>query len=103
MSSHKHKIEVTFTEAMHILLPYSWHQIKEQIITVGPVCLYLALFQFLILQRSLVQTGWITGGIVMVIFGLAFFLEGIRIGLVPLGEAIGDTLPSKSKIRKSPR
>ncbi|MFA6999849.1 MAG: DUF1538 domain-containing protein [Candidatus Paceibacterota bacterium] len=91
------KIEVTFGEAMAILLPYSWHQIKEQIITVVPVCLYLVLFQLTIMRYSLSQVGWITGGIVIVIMGLVFFLEGVRIGLVPLGETIGDTLPGKSK------
>jgi hypothetical protein len=35
----------------------------------------------------------------MVIFGLVFFLEGIRIGLVPIGEMVGDTMPGKSKMR----
>ncbi len=91
------KIEVTFGEAMAILLPYSWHQIKEQIITVVPICLYLVLFQLTVMRYSLSQVGWITGGIAIVIMGLVFFLEGVRIGLVPLGETIGDTLPGKSK------
>jgi hypothetical protein len=93
------KIEVTFSEAMKILLPYSWHRMKEQIITVVPVCLYLILFQLTILRYSLTQAGWITGGIAVVILGLVFFLEGVRIGLVPLGETIGDTLPGKCKMR----
>lgn len=92
------RIEVTFTEAMKILLPYSWHQIKEQIICVAPVCIYLIIFQFTILRYSLSQIGWITGGIAVVILGLVFFLEGVRIGLVPLGETIGDILPAKSKL-----
>jgi hypothetical protein len=35
------------------------------------------------------------GGVSIVILGLAFFLEGVRIGLVPLGERIGDTLPAR--------
>ncbi|MDA8126642.1 MAG: DUF1538 domain-containing protein [Deltaproteobacteria bacterium] len=84
---------------MKILLPYSWHQIREQIITVAPVCLYLVVFQLTILRYSLTQVGWITGGIAVVILGLVFFLEGVRIGLVPLGETIGDTLPGKSKMQ----
>ncbi len=95
---HQEKIEVTFGEAMAILLPYSWHQIKEQIITVVPVCMYLVIFQLTVMSYSLSQVGWITGGIVIVILGLVFFLEGVRIGLVPLGETIGDTLPGKSKM-----
>ena len=92
------KIKVTFGVAMKILLPYSWHQIKEQIITVVPICLYLVLFQLIVLRYTLTQVTWITGGIAIVIMGLVFFLEGVRIGLVPLGEMIGDTLPVKSKM-----
>ncbi len=90
------KIEVTFTQALKILLPYIWHNLKEQIITVVPVCLYLALFQWVILRHGLTQIAWIVGGIFMVIFGLMFFLEGVRISLVPVGETIGDILPRRS-------
>ena len=87
------RIRVTFSQAMGILGPYSWHLIKEQILIVVPLCLYLAFVQFTVLQYGLSKIGTIVGGISVVIFGLAFFLEGIRIGLVPVGETIGDTLP----------
>jgi hypothetical protein len=92
------KIHVSFSQAMRILLPYSWHKIREQLITVAPVCLYLVFFQILFLRYGLTQVGWITAGVIMVIFGLVFFLEGVRIGLVPIGEAVGDTLPGKSSM-----
>jgi hypothetical protein len=92
------KIHVSFSQAMRILLPYSWHQIREQLITVAPVCCYLVFFQILFLRYGLTQAGWITAGVIMVIFGLVFFLEGVRIGLVPIGEAVGDTLPNKSSM-----
>lgn len=87
------RLRVTFSQAMGILGPYFWHLIKEQVLIVVPVCLYLAFVQFTILQYGLIKIGAIVGGISVVIFGLAFFLEGIRIGLVPVGETIGDTLP----------
>lgn len=87
------RIRVTISQAMGILGPYFWHLIKEQVFIVVPVCLYLAFVQFVVLQYGLSKIGTIVGGISVVIFGLAFFLEGIRIGLVPVGETIGDTLP----------
>ncbi|MGY9014754.1 MAG: DUF1538 family protein [Rhodospirillales bacterium] len=34
-------------------------------------------------------------GISIVIIGLAFFMEGLRLGLMPLGETLGSTLPRK--------
>ncbi len=83
---------------MHILLPYSWHRVRDQLITVAPVCLYLALFQILFLRYGLSKIGWVTGGVALVIVGLVFFLEGVRIGLEPLGETVGDTLPNKSSM-----
>jgi hypothetical protein len=93
------KVKVTFSQAMKILRPYAWHHIKEQTLIVVPVCLYLALFQITVLQYSLLKTGAIVGGITVVIFGLAFFLEGVRIGLVPIGETIGDTLPKNCSMK----
>lgn len=87
------KIKVTVSQAFDIVLPYTWHNLREQIVTVVPVCLYLALFQWVILRHGLGRIAWITGGIVVVVLGLFFFLEGVKIGLAPLGEIIGDTLP----------
>jgi hypothetical protein len=82
-----------------ILGPYLWHLLKEQILIVVPVCLYLAFFQFTVLQHGLTKIGAIVGGISLVIFGLTFFLEGVRIGLVPVGETIGDTLPRSCSLK----
>lgn len=90
------RIKVTFTQARKILLPYIWHKLKEQIITVLPVCLYLILFQWVILRHHIADIAWIVGGILIVVFGLMFFLEGVRISLVPVGETIGDILPQRS-------
>jgi hypothetical protein len=91
-------IKVTFSEAFRILMPYTWHQMKEQLITVIPVCAYLILFQIVVLRYGFDRIGWITGGTFIVVFGLMFFLEGVRISLVPVGEIIGDTLPSKCSL-----
>lgn len=92
------KIKVNASQALQILAPYAWHNLKEQIITVVPVCLYLALFQWIILRHGLVHIAWITGGILLVIFGLMFFLEGVKISLAPVGETIGDILPKRSTL-----
>ena len=46
-------IRVSAGEAMRILAPYARHQVREQIITVVPVCAFLALFQLLVLRQGL--------------------------------------------------
>ena len=79
-------------------MPYTWHKLKEQLITVIPVCLYLILFQVVILQYGLARIGWIISGTFIVVFGLLFFLEGVRISLSPVGEIIGDTLPQRGSL-----
>ena len=40
----------------------------------------------------------IIGGIALVGGGLTFFVEGLRLGVMPLGEALGTTLPQKAPI-----
>jgi Protein of unknown function (DUF1538) len=90
------RIQLSFGEQMRILLPYAYHNIKEQVVIVAPVCLYLVAFQIIILRFGLEKIGWMVGGISMVIMGLAFFLEGVKIGLVPIGETVGNTLPKRS-------
>lgn len=92
------QIKVTFLQALNILGPYAWHKLKEQLITVVPVCLYLILFQIIILQYGLSQSILIAWGTSMVVFGLLFFLEGVRISLAPVGEIIGDSLPRQCSL-----
>ncbi len=92
------KLEVTFWQALHILAPFAWEKIREQLITVVPVCAYLVLFQLVVMQHGLSRIPWIVGGSAAVIIGLAFFLEGVRISLAPVGEIIGDTLPRRSSV-----
>ena len=92
------RLKVTFRQALHILVPFAWLKIKEQLITVVPVCAYLILFQLVVLQHGLTKIAGISGGIVAVILGLTFFLEGVRISLAPVGEIIGDTLPRRSSM-----
>ncbi|MEK6797045.1 MAG: DUF1538 family protein [Spirochaetota bacterium] len=90
------KVHLSFKEQMRLVIPYAYHNIKEQALVVVPVCLYIVLFQLVILRYSILQTGFVIGGIVLVFIGLAFFLEGIRIGLAPIGEIVGNNLPKSS-------
>ncbi|HEY7511089.1 MAG TPA: DUF1538 family protein, partial [Vicinamibacteria bacterium] len=92
------KVRVSPRQVLDILLPYSWHHVREQIIIVVPVCLYLALFHFLVLRSTLGRVAGIVTGIAILVLGLAFFLEGVRVGLVPMGDTIGNTLPRRSRL-----
>lgn len=78
-----------------MLVGYARARIMEQIKLVAFIILYLVLFQVFILQVPLIDSIGIAGGIALVIFGLAFFLDGLLLGLMPLGERVGVKLPTR--------
>lgn len=92
------RIKVTFEQGVRIVAPYTWHRLFEQIIAVVPVVGYLAIFQWAILRWNIQEIGLVTGGISMVILGLVFFMEGVKIGILPMGESVGRILPQRTRI-----
>lgn len=91
----KKRIKIPFGTATGMLGTYAKDRIVEQIRLIAFVIIYLVAFQMLILQVPLADALPIAGGIGMVVFGLAFFLEGLLLGLMPLGERVGVKLPAK--------
>ncbi len=87
--------KLTFKQQAGILLPFAWDKILEQIKCVWFVLAYMVVFQLLVLGISLAYSLMIAVGIAITILGLAFFMEGLRLGLMPLGEVLGSTLPRK--------
>lgn len=89
------RVHVSAGEAYRILTPYVRPRFLEQLRAVGPLALYLVLFQLLFLRQS-VEGGWVVAGaLIAVAVGLMLFMEGLRLGLMPLGERIGATLPTR--------
>ncbi|MBK5967213.1 MULTISPECIES: DUF1538 domain-containing protein [Thiorhodovibrio] len=85
-------------EIARLLQPYVSVRFADQLKAVAPLALYLALFQVLIL-RQLIDDSWlIVGGLFAVILGLMFFMEGLKLGLMPFGELIGQRLPRRSPL-----
>ena len=85
-------------EIAALLRPYVSVRFMEQVKAVVPLALYLALFQILILRQLIPDSWLVTGGLFAVIVGLMFFMEGLKLGLMPFGELIGHTLPRKSPL-----
>ncbi len=92
------RLRLTTAETFRLLRPYVSVRFMEQIKAVVPLAVYLALFQILFL-RHVVEDSWvITGGLFAVIVGLMFFMEGLKLGLMPFGTVIGSSLPRKSPL-----
>lgn len=81
-----------------ILWRYFREKAIEQVRTVWFIIAYLLFFQMLILHLPLVHSLTIALGILVVIVGLTFFMEGLRLGLMPFGETIGAILPRNSRM-----
>ncbi len=92
------KVKVTFKQAMEMLFPYVKSRIVGQIKSVALIIVYLILFQTIVLRMAIAEASIIAVGLALVIAGLAFFMEGLMLGLMPLGEIIGLKLPQKSKL-----
>lgn len=92
------KLQVSRQDAYRLLAPYLKQKSFEQLKAVIPLALYLGLFQMMILRQPIEQASIIVAGLLAVIVGLMFFMEGLRLGLMPFGEVIGNKLPKKSSL-----
>lgn len=70
----------------------------DQARAVVPLAVYLVLFQILILRQGVSGAWIIGGGLLAVMVGLMMFMEGLKLGLMRLGETMGSGLPSKSTL-----
>ncbi len=87
--------KIPLLESLSMLYGYAKSRIAEQIKLVAFIIIYLSAFQTLILNVKITSALSMSGGIAMVIVGLAFFLEGLILGLMPMGERVGLKLPAK--------
>ena len=92
------KINIGFFKSLNLLIPYTSSRIFEQIKAVMPLAAYLFIFQLLILRQPIQEATIIGLGLVAVIIGLAIFMEGLKVGLMPFGTIIGDNLPKKASM-----
>lgn len=89
------RVHLEAVDVAQILRPYVTPRFLEQIKAVVPLAIYLVLFQVLLLRQGVTGSWAVTGGLLAVVLGLMLFMEGLKLGLMPLGEAIGNTLPSR--------
>ncbi len=90
------KIRVGPVQALRMILPYMARRIWEQIKSVWVIIVYLVLFLRFVLDMSIAGASTIGLGLLGVILGLTFFMEGLLLGLMPLGQVIGLKLPQRA-------
>lgn len=91
-------IKLRTIDAFRLIRPYVSVRLMDQIRAVIPLAMYLILFQIIVLRSEVADASVISIGLVAVILGLMFFMEGLRVGLMPFGELMGIYLPSHTKL-----
>ena len=89
------KMKLGGGDVVKILQPYLSTRLIDQARAVVPLAIYLALFQYMVLKTPVMDASIIAGGLFAVMIGLMMFMEGLKLGLMPFGEVIGNTLPRK--------
>ncbi len=70
---------------------------KEVLQAVLPLTIVVFLLQIVVLSSPVEELLQFLVGLIFVTFGLILFLVGIRVGLLPMGEATGNSLPQVGK------
>ncbi len=63
-----------------------------------PIVLVIAFFQIFILHEPIPGLGGIAWGMVMVVIGLALFVQGLKAGLFPIGESMATAFATKGSL-----
>ncbi|MGY8998477.1 MAG: DUF1538 domain-containing protein [Rhodospirillales bacterium] len=92
------KIKITFQRFISLITPYCSVRIIEQIKAVVPLATYLILFQVFVLHYPIQSALSLFLGLIGVMIGLAIFMEGLTVGLMPFGDIIGNNLPKKASM-----
>jgi uncharacterized membrane protein (DUF2068 family) len=92
---------VNFTEYRYLgtkILKLILKKFKSAFMDLVPIILVVAFFQLVVLRQPFPQFGEILVGTLLVIIGLMLFIEGLEIGLFPIGESLAYALAKKGSL-----
>ena len=98
MATVKKKMHFPLKVALPMVWNYIKNKLREQIKAVSFIIIYLVAFKLIVLQSAPENAVQVAIGVGMVVVGLAMFLEGLFLGLMPLGDRVGVQLPQKTNI-----
>lgn len=92
------RVNLRGIDVYRLLSPYVQVRFWAQCRAVVPLAIYFALFQLVVLRQPLSDELAILSGLLAVILGLMFFMEGLKLGLMPFAEVIGNRLPQRRRL-----
>jgi hypothetical protein len=94
-----YKAKITPKLVYNIVGPYVFEKFTEQLKAIAPISLFLLAFQLLVFRLLNFENPFgIAAGMCCVVIGLMFFIDGLRVGVMPLGENIGATMSAKARL-----
>jgi hypothetical protein len=73
-------------------------KLKTSFFTILPIIVVVSFFQIVILQQPFPNLEEILEGLIFVVLGLMLFVEGLEIGLFPIGENLSYALAKKRSL-----
>ena len=83
---------------LRLFLAKLFNKLRGALTDLLPIILVIVFFQFIVLRQPLPHVGEILLGGLFVVAGLMLFIEGLEIGLFPIGEAMADALARKGSL-----
>ena len=75
-----------------------WRLLRDAVRDLVPVMLTIAVFQILVLRQPFPDIAGVIGGLLLVVVGLGLFVQGLTIGLFPLGESMAQAFARKGSL-----
>lgn len=73
-------------------------KLRSSFLDLVPIILVVTFFQIVVLKQPFPNLLDVVVGMVLVVFGLLFFIEGLEIGLFPIGENLAYALAKKGSL-----
>jgi len=73
-------------------------KLKVSLLDLMPIIVVVVFFQSVVIQQPFPQIGEVLIGVLFVVFGLMLFIEGLEMGLFPIGEALAYALAKKGSL-----
>lgn len=83
---------------MKKLLSHLGLSLLDSVRDLAPIIMVIAFFQLLVLQRPIPDLAGLLAGTFLVVLGLTLFVQGLKMGLFPIGETMAHDFATKGSL-----
>lgn len=81
-----------------MILAAIFKKLKDACMDLLPIVMVIAFFQVVVIRQPLPQIGEVLFGSLLIVLGLSLFIQGLEMGLFPIGEAMAQALARKGSL-----